>query len=130
MNEITAIEREQQRASWHKRFRFQAKKLCKHVGKAITRTFLCTAYCVKRDDHSTDNAQRAASASVSVETQTKIPFIVDQLRHRGETMTHRAPLNYISSKDPVMSDSQSGSSSNSQQPIGIATITLIRKTFH
>ena len=123
MTEIAAVEQEQQCAGWRERFRYRAKKLSKRMRKALKYSFLCTASCGKRGDDTSavvkDIAKPAASVSVGI--QTDVPFIVDQLRHRGETMKHRAPLNYIPSEDHVINDSQSGSPSNSQQPIGTST---------
>ena len=123
MPEITDAGQHHRRTTWRKRFQRKAKKLSKRIGKAIKYPFLCTVSCGKGEDDNLPVVPSPAkpshsTSSASVGIQTDVPFIVDQLKHRGDTMKHRAHLNLNTNNNKgtvrVIRQSQSGSTSSSQ----------------
>lgn len=74
--------------SWRKRLSQKAKKLSKRIRKA----FKCKVACTSGEKDTplpTPLPEDEPVFFASSSTQTEIPQIVDQLRHGGETMTHR-----------------------------------------
>lgn len=77
-------------SSWRKHFGRKATKLSKHFQKFFTVPFCRKKPCIvpSANNRQPLGAQRAAPTFVSVAIQTDL-LVVDQLRHEGETMTHR-----------------------------------------
>ena len=111
MSEISVVQ-QQRHTSWYESFSHKAKKIFERIRKAI---FLCPVSCVKRGDSlPTPHEVAQPSLPISVGNQTEFPFIIDQLRHGGETMKHRGPLNFNTNANnrtvQVICPSQSSSS--------------------
>lgn len=77
-------------SSWRKHFGRKAAKLSKHFQKFFTVPFCRKKPCIVpfANNRQPLGAQRVAPTFVSVAIQTDL-LVVDQLRHEGETMTHR-----------------------------------------
>lgn len=108
---LTMSEVQQPRKSWKKRFSRKVKKITRRIGKAMKANLLCTSRA-KDDDKAkpspvTDQPSPVPSVPTftSVAIQTEIPFVHDQLRHKGETMQHRSTaLNNLGVNKSLSSD--------------------------